>query len=37
MLQLQEKKQLAFDGCVDGSVQSLAQLTGEDLGFLFKR
>lgn len=37
MLQLQEKKQLAFDGCVDGSVTSLAQLTSDDLGFLFKR
>lgn len=37
MLELQEKKQLVFDGCVDGSATSLAQLTTDDLAFLFKR
>eukprot|EP01062_Namystynia_karyoxenos_P006440 TRINITY_DN12253_c0_g3_i1.p1 TRINITY_DN12253_c0_g3~~TRINITY_DN12253_c0_g3_i1.p1 ORF type:complete len:1155 (+),score=498.32 TRINITY_DN12253_c0_g3_i1:72-3536(+) len=37
MLQLQEKKQLVFDGTVDGSRQALSKLTQEDLAFLFKR
>jgi len=36
MHQLQEKKQLVFDGCVDGKVAALAKLTEEDLRFLFK-
>ena len=36
MLQLQEKKQLVFEGTIDGSVSSLAKLDEEDLQFLFK-
>lgn len=36
MLQLQEKKQLVFEGTIDGQVSSLTQLTEEDLRFLFK-
>jgi DNA repair protein RAD16 len=35
MLQLQEKKQLVFDGTVDGSGDALGRLTEEDLRFLF--
>ena len=35
MHQLQEKKQLVFDGTMDGSSASLARLTAEDLAFLF--
>ena len=37
MLQLQDKKRLVFEGCMDGNQASLAQLTEEDLQFLFKR
>lgn len=35
MLQLQQKKQLVFEGTMDGSATSLAKLTAEDLAFLF--
>ncbi len=35
MLELQDKKQLIFDGAVDAKAQALAQLTVEDLQFLF--
>jgi len=35
MYQLQQKKQLVFEGTVDGSSASLAKLTTEDLAFLF--
>eukprot|EP00501_MAST-03F_sp_TOSAG23-6_P001686 GSMAST32.ASY1.ANO1.1757.1 assembled CDS len=35
MLQLQEKKQLVFEGCIDASTAALGQLTEEDLKFLF--
>jgi DNA repair protein RAD16 len=35
MLQLQEKKQLVFDGTIDGSAASLSSLTVDDLRFLF--
>merc|ERR1711879_370226 len=31
MHQLQEKKQLVFDGCVDGKIAALSKLTEEDL------
>ena len=37
MMQLQEKKKLVFEGCMDGNQEALAQLTQEDLQFLFKR
>ena len=37
MLQLQDKKRLVFEGCMDGNQAALAQLTEEDLQFLFKR
>ena len=37
MMQLQEKKKLVFEGCMDGNQEALAQLTEEDLQFLFKR
>ena len=37
MMQLQEKKRLVFEGCMDGNQAALAQLTEEDLQFLFKR
>eukprot|EP00756_Hemistasia_phaeocysticola_P066940 Hpha_TRINITY_DN9601_c0_g2::TRINITY_DN9601_c0_g2_i1::g.184583::m.184583/K15083/RAD16; DNA repair protein RAD16 len=37
MLQLQEKKQLVFDGTIDCDGQALAKLSKEDLAFLFKR
>ncbi|XP_055389089.1 LOW QUALITY PROTEIN: uncharacterized protein LOC129618345 [Condylostylus longicornis] len=36
ILQLQEKKQLVFDGTVGASAESLAKLTSEDLCFLFR-
>eukprot|EP00854_Cymbomonas_tetramitiformis_P025301 gene25301-30888_t len=32
-----EKKQLVFEGTVDGSSEAMSRLTGEDLQFLFKR
>ena len=35
MLELQQKKQLIFDGTVDSKAASLAQLTEDDLKFLF--
>ena len=37
MMELQEKKQLVFEGCMDGNQAALSQLTAEDLQFLFKR
>ena len=37
MMELQEKKQLVFEGCMDGNQAALSQLTTEDLQFLFKR
>ncbi|OUS46383.1 P-loop containing nucleoside triphosphate hydrolase protein [Ostreococcus tauri] len=37
MMELQEKKQLVFEGCMDGNAAALSQLTAEDLQFLFKR
>ena len=37
MFDLQKKKALVFEGCMDGNQASLAQLTEEDLQFLFKR
>eukprot|EP00510_Aplanochytrium_minuta_P004984 CAMPEP_0184009392 /NCGR_PEP_ID=MMETSP0954-20121128/2565_1 /TAXON_ID=627963 /ORGANISM="Aplanochytrium sp, Strain PBS07" /LENGTH=965 /DNA_ID=CAMNT_0026288731 /DNA_START=327 /DNA_END=3224 /DNA_ORIENTATION=- len=37
MHELQEKKQLIFDGAIDGSAKALQQLTEEDLRFLFAR
>ena len=37
MIELQEKKRLVFEGCMDGNQAALAQLTEEDLQFLFKR
>ena len=36
MWQLQQKKQLVFEGTVDGSAVALSQLNEEDLRFLFK-
>jgi len=36
MWELQKKKQLIFDGTVDGKVAALSQLTSDDLAFLFK-
>lgn len=36
MYQLQEKKQLVFDGTVDAKVEALSKLTDDDLQFLFK-
>jgi len=36
-MELQEKKQLVFEGCMDGNQAALSQLTTEDLQFLFKR
>merc|ERR1711871_1134089 len=36
MFQLQEKKQLVFDGTVDAKVEALSKLTDDDLQFLFK-
>lgn len=35
MFQLQEKKRLIFEGTIDGSTEAIAQLTEEDLRFLF--
>jgi DNA repair protein RAD16 len=35
MLELQQKKQLIFDGTVDCKAASLAQLTEDDMKFLF--
>eukprot|EP01064_Diplonema_japonicum_P014608 TRINITY_DN2228_c2_g1_i2.p1 TRINITY_DN2228_c2_g1~~TRINITY_DN2228_c2_g1_i2.p1 ORF type:complete len:1350 (+),score=403.07 TRINITY_DN2228_c2_g1_i2:35-4084(+) len=35
MYQLQEKKQLVFDGTIDGSNAALSRLSGEDINFLF--
>jgi len=37
MHELQEKKQLIFDGAIDGSAKAMQQLTEEDLQFLFAR
>merc|ERR1719450_24523 len=34
---LQEKKQLVFDGAIDGSSASIAKLTEQDLRFLFQQ
>ena len=36
MLELQEKKQLVFQGTVDSSAMALSQLTADDLQFLFR-
>ena len=36
MFDLQKKKALVFEGCMDGT-RAAAQLTEEDLQFLFKR
>ncbi|KAH9259092.1 hypothetical protein BASA81_002712 [Batrachochytrium salamandrivorans] len=36
MMQLQDKKRLIFEACVDGNDASLARLTQEDLQFLFQ-
>lgn len=36
MYELQEKKQLVFDGTVDGKADALTKLTKDDLQFLFK-
>mmetsp|Transcript_103076 Transcript_103076/g.177906 ORF Transcript_103076/g.177906 Transcript_103076/m.177906 type:complete len:1211 (+) Transcript_103076:60-3692(+) len=36
ILQLQEKKQLVFDGTIGGSSSSIAKLTEQDLNFLFQ-
>merc|ERR1712139_407171 len=36
IVQLQEKKQLVFDSCIDGSQASMAKLTEQDLKFLFQ-
>ena len=35
MMELQDKKQLIFEGAVDASAVALSQLTVEDLRFLF--
>merc|ERR1719323_902023 len=35
IVQLQEKKQLVFDGAIDGSAASITKLTEQDLRFLF--
>jgi DNA repair protein RAD16 len=35
MFELQEKKRLIFEGTIDGSTEAIAQLTEEDLRFLF--
>ena len=35
MHQLQEKKQLIFEGAIDGSATAMQQLNPEDLRFLF--
>ena len=35
MFQLQQKKQLVFEGTVDGTSASLNKLTAEDLALLF--
>ena len=37
MLELQEKKRLVFEGTIDGSQRAIAQLTSEDMRFLFAR
>lgn len=37
MLELQAKKMLVFEGTVDGRLESLQQLSSEDLQFLFAR
>eukprot|EP01063_Lacrimia_lanifica_P037151 TRINITY_DN7541_c0_g1_i4.p1 TRINITY_DN7541_c0_g1~~TRINITY_DN7541_c0_g1_i4.p1 ORF type:complete len:314 (+),score=105.25 TRINITY_DN7541_c0_g1_i4:107-1048(+) len=37
MFQLQEKKQLVFDGTIDGQCAALSRLSGEDLAFMFNR
>lgn len=37
MVNLQDKKMLVFEGTIDGKLQSLNKLTGEDLQFLFTR
>merc|ERR1711968_277343 len=36
MAELQEKKQLVFEGTIDSSALALSQLTTDDLRFLFK-
>merc|ERR1712127_370204 len=36
IIALQEKKQLVFDGAIDGSAASIARLTEQDLRFLFQ-
>ena len=36
MSELQEKKQLVFEGTIDSSALALSQLTSDDLRFLFK-
>jgi DNA repair protein RAD16 len=35
ILQLQEKKQLVFDGTVGAQAASIAKLTADDMRFLF--
>ena len=35
MLELQKKKELVFEGTIDSSAAALAQLTADDLSFLF--
>jgi DNA repair protein RAD16 len=37
MMDLQEKKKLVFESTVDGSMAAMAQLTEQDLRFLFSR
>jgi len=37
MMELQDKKMLVFEGAIDGSQSALAQLSVEDLRFLFSR
>ena len=37
IFQLQEKKQLIVSGTLDSSNEALAQLTSEDMRFLFHR
>jgi len=36
MMELQDKKKLMIEGCIDVSIESLTQLTKEDIRFLFK-
>lgn len=37
MVELQEKKELIFEGAVEGKESSLSKLSVEDLRFLFQR